>query len=471
MDDAAPAQREEEIFPTPAFVILATVMHENCRLIAAKCRSAGLALRPHVKTTKLVEVGRAQTEHGPWPVDPETHAGAGEPDAVDAAAEAAGSRRPAVVVSTMAEAEAFASRGFRDITFAVPLNVAPTSLSRVLGLHGEVPRLRLMVDCEGHVEALEAAVRAAAEDGTMAAHAEGDGPAVDAAALLGSATKRSKPSGAAPSLRRVSVFVALDCGYGREGIDVTDEAGVAAAVALCGRVHASPALALAGLYSHSGNSYNTEGGAASAAAVALEEARLAGAAAAAVRASGVPVSVVSVGSTPSVCAPESLAPLRAAGATEVHPGNYVLLDRQQLVSGSATDDAASASASSSSSSPSLRVACHVVASVIGVYPKRNEVLINAGGTALHKDSGGDGVTHWGSVRGTGGRVVAVRLSQEHGVLTTADGSSMPWSDFPLGAAVRVVPNHSCMAACMHDVHHVVDGAGRVVDVWRPARGW
>ena len=298
------------------------------------------------------------------------------------------------------------------------------------------------------------------------------------------------------------MFVAIDCGYGREGVDVTRE-NYSPLVSLARAVQRSPWLSLAGLYSHSGNAYNTPSGRAGAKEVALLEAQRAGRAATAVRAAGIPVAVVSVGSTPSVCAPASLKPLADAGATEVHPGNYTLLDRQQVASGSVKQSAAgpgqgsarltavSSSSSSTLAEPAGPVArsvdpaggstagalstecvgsaCHVLATVLSHYPDRNEALVNAGGTALHKDSGG--VEHWGELRGFGGRIVVLRLSQEHGVIGTLDGSPMPWTELPLGGVVRIVPNHSCMAACQHQTHHVVGEGGVVEDVWRPAAGW
>jgi D-serine deaminase-like pyridoxal phosphate-dependent protein len=48
---------------------------------------------------------------------------------------------------------------------------------------------------------------------------------------------------------------------------------------------------------------------------------------------------------------------------QIHPGNYCLYDRQQVASGSCTLD---------------QVACYVITRVIGVYPLRNSLLIDAG---------------------------------------------------------------------------------------------
>ena len=45
-----------------------------------------------------------------------------------------------------------------------------------------------------------------------------------------------------------------------------------------------------------------------------------------------------------------------------------------------------------------------------------------------------------------------------------------WERLPVGTVLRVIPNHSCLAAACHDRYHVVRG-GEVVDLWRPLRGW
>jgi len=49
----------------------------------------------------------------------------------------------------------------------------------------------------------------------------------------------------------------------------------------------------------------------------------------------------------------------------------------------------------------------------------------------------------------------VSLSQEHGVLSGRRR---------LGERLRILPNHSCLAAACFDRYHVVRG-GEVVDVW------
>ncbi|MBW2463582.1 MAG: hypothetical protein JRH11_18165, partial [Deltaproteobacteria bacterium] len=89
-------------------------------------------------------------------------------------------------------------------------------------------------------------------------------------------------------------------------------------------------------------------------------------------------------------------------------------------------------------------------------------VVDAGGLSLSKDSGPRGAVS------TMGRIYAdydaarldehrmlTSLSQEHGVTTGA---------MAVGERIRILPNHSCMAAACFDRYHVVRG-GRVVDLW------
>ena len=52
------------------------------------------------------------------------------------------------------------------------------------------------------------------------------------------------------------------------------------------------------------------------------------------------------------------------------------------------------------------------------------------------------------------------LSQEHGVVG---------APLPVGKRVRILPNHSCLAAACFDRVHAVSG-GRVVETWTVHRG-
>jgi D-serine deaminase-like pyridoxal phosphate-dependent protein len=110
----------------------------------------------------------------------------------------------------------------------------------------------------------------------------------------------------------------------------------------------------------------------------------------------------------------------------------------------------------------------------------NSALIDAGALALSKDrsTGAPGLPEdigFGLVMDEHctHRIDAVRVGhvyQEHGMLV-ADGA-FPFDALPVGARVRVLPNHVCMTAAMHDAYRVVDGNDDlVVATWRRVNGW
>src|SRR3989338_7645520 len=178
------------------------------------------------------------------------------------------------------------------------------------------------------------------------------------------------------------------------------------------------------------------------------------------RAAGLPCPVVSVGSTPTATHGLSL-----EGLTEMRCGVYMFGDVFQAEIGShRLED----------------IAVSVLATVIGHRPDMNSALIDAGGLALSKDrsTGAAGLAEdigFGMILSEDGsrRIGSVRVGhvyQEHGMLT-AEGP-FPFDELPIGARVRVLPNHVCMTAAMYDGYRVVDsGAGPVVDLWSRINGW
>lgn len=98
---------------TPCLVLDRDVLRANLERMAGAVRARGLALRPHLKTAKSVEVARLATQ-----------------------GQAGG-----LTVSTLAEAEAFAAAGFTDLLYAV--GIAPSKLPRAAAIAAD---LKLVTD-------------------------------------------------------------------------------------------------------------------------------------------------------------------------------------------------------------------------------------------------------------------------------------------------------------------------------------
>lgn len=306
-----------------------------------------------------------------------------------------------ITVSTMAEAEFYGHAGFGDITYAVP--IAPEKLARAAALAARIERLNILIDSELALRAVE---EFHAAQGTV-----------------------------------FDVFLKVDCGYHRAGVDPNDPDSARLAIAIAN----SPAAHFQGLLTHAGHSYNASG---------VEEIRRIAAeeieSLTRFRALlGMDDLTRSIGSTPTLATADTF-----ADTDEVRPGNYVFFDAFQSTLGTCTRD---------------DVAVSVLATVVGSYPERGQAIIDAGALALSKDTSPEHLDPnfgYGQVCDLDLHPLTARLialSQEHGKLTT----SVP---LPVGTRLRVVPNHSCLTAAMYDRYHVIDG-GAIVDEWRPARGW
>lgn len=316
-----------------------------------------------------------------------------------------------ITVSTLAEARAFSAAGFSDITYAVPVPVPGIPECAEFLKRGI--RLNLLLDHESALAGLEACGRAQGV--------------------------------------RFPVFLKVDCGYHRAGVDPSSPESAALAV----RLARSPQVEFCGLLTHAGHAYRAEDRE-EAARVAQQEREAVAVFAKRLRAEGIAVATVSVGSTPTMTACESL-----EGVTEARPGNYAFFDAFQVAIGSCSVQ---------------DVAFSVLCTVIGAYPERGEILVDAGALALSKDPGPVHVRSdcgFGLVFSADGArfhptLQVFALSQEHGQIRVGEPVSV--EAFPIGSRLRIVPNHSCLAAACFDRYHVLRGA-QVAHEWRPARGW
>ena len=201
------------------------------------------------------------------------------------------------------------------------------------------------------------------------------------------------------------VLIEIDCGQHRAGIDAQDPALLAIAAALGAN--------FAGVMTHAGHSYHCRS-VAEIVVIAEHERQAVVSAAERLRAAGIACAIVSAGSTPTA--------VHAAnhdGLTEMRPGVYMFNDLDQIGIGScAAGD----------------LALSVLSSVVGCYPARNQLLVDAGALALSKDvSAGEFMADagYGLVLGNEfGRLRVSDVNQEHGFVS-AD-AALPFDRLKIG---------------------------------------
>ncbi|MGG5810644.1 alanine racemase [Falsiroseomonas sp. CW058] len=248
---------------------------------------------------------------------------------------------------------------------------------------------------------------------------------------------------------RLPTLVEVDVGEGRAGVSPDNVMLLRIAAVLGDR--------LAGVLSHSGHSYAGRSEEAMADIAEAERANLTRAAAR-LRMAGHAVRIVSAGASPTAMHARSL-----DGVTEMRAGVYMLGDLLQGQIGTHPPD---------------DIAVTVLSAVIGRYPARGAVLVDAGALALSKDRSTEGAPRdwkFGRVldrdgRPTLGDAMVVRVHQEHGEVRAAEGSALPVEEMPVGTLLRVAPNHVCLTAAAHDRYHVLRG-GQVVAEWMRVNFW
>lgn len=320
-----------------------------------------------------------------------------------------------LTVSTLREAEYFLAHGFEDLTYAV--GMAPAKLERVAALQAAGADLKMVTDSVAGAAAI-----------------------AERAAALGA---------------RFRVFVEIDCGDARAGVLPDSADLIEIARALHGAPGTEPGTELAGVLTHGGQSYHC-GDSEGVRRVAEAERDAVVRAAGRLRAAGLPCPTVSAGSTPTAVHAEDL-----TGVTEMRPGVYVFMDLDQWAIGACRRD---------------DLALSVLASVIGHNRHAGHLLIDAGALALSKDVSAnehraevgygevcepDGLAHYAGL-------FVRAVSQEHGQVPVADPAD--FDRLPVGAKVRVLPNHACITAAGHDRYQVLDGT-EVVDQWDRVNGW
>ena len=291
-----------------------------------------------------------------------------------------------ITVSSVSMAQYFASE-WADISIAFPLNVH--EIPAINDLAHQI-KVQVLVENPSQVEALAQGV--------------------------------SQP---------VGVFLNLDVGYHRSGLDPGDYQSMDG---LIEEIESAEFLAFKGWLGHAGHSYRCRSK-----AEILEVHQQSQEIITKLKrsyANRYPQAIISLGDTPTCSAAQHF-----DGIDEIRPGNFVFYDlTQQTIGSNAFEDIA------------VAMSCPVVA----IHPNRNEVVVYGGGAHFSKDRlpQADGRITWGQVMQEDGDswgepidgMYLKSLSQEHGILSVP---SENLANLYIGKRLLIAPVHSCMAAlCM-----------------------
>jgi len=319
--------------------------------------------------------------------------------------------RGPITVSTLKEAEQFFADGVTDILYAV--GIAPAKLPHVADLRARGCDLSVILD----------GVDAAREVSAFCAAQRGEIP----------------------------VLVEIDSDDHRGGVKPESPALLAIAGAL------GDGASVRGVMTHAGASYACRSIEAIADMAEQERAAVVRAAER-LRAAGFDAPVVSVGSTPTATFARAL-----PGVTEVRTGVFVFQDLVMAGLGvCAIDD----------------IALSVLVSVIGHQREKGWVLTDGGWMAVSRDRG---TARQALDRGyglvldlDGGLLEGFVMSdanQEHGIVSRCDGGPIDWAGVPVGARLRILPNHACATAAQHAAYHVINGSREILARWERFGGW
>ncbi len=307
-----------------------------------------------------------------------------------------------ITVSSLSMAKYFADSGWKDIALAVAVNVL--EIDSINELASRI-KLNLLVE------------------------------SADAVAKLSKGL-----------VHEVGIFVELDTGQHRTGVDGDDTRGI---LDLAWLVSIQPLMKFKGLLTHSGNAYQ--------AAVPTQIAMIATGVASklsllkTVFQGDFPEIIVSVGDTPTCCIADNFQLV-----DEIRPGNFVFFDVMQFRLGVCNLE---------------DIAVALAAPVISVHPERNEAVIYGGAIHFSKDHYVDAdrkvvfgwvcnlANHGWSAPIPG--LTLASLSQEHGIIR---GSKEHISQLKIGDVLAILPVHSCLTANL--MGRYLDLEGKEIEMFR-----
>ena len=376
-------QNLEEL-DTPCLILDKSLLEKNCFKARKKCLELNTILRPHVKTPKSIEIAKIALDNQEGPI----------------------------TVSTLNEAEYFASAGFKDILYAVC--IIPKKLKRLNFIQQKYSCMIRMV--------------------------------IDSVFVAQEILNYSKLHNA-----NFEILIEIDCGEGRSGLYHQDQK-----IRDISRVFAEyEQTNLIGVLTHAGHSYSTKD---KNEILSISNIERAEALASIKNFSNFNKMspVISVGSTPTMFLASNL-----DGISEIRAGIYMFWDLAQASRGICKIE---------------EIAISVLASVIGHNHQRKRIIIDAGSLALSKDVSANNFMKeagYGLVCNpdTGIPFDGLNVSEVHQEHGSIDLESKDWfENFPIGSLVRILPNHACLTCAAHEKYNVLENE-QITDRWSRTNGW
>ena len=369
---------------TPCLILDKNLLEKNCHKAREKCSELKTILRPHVKTAKSIEVAKIALgkDFGP------------------------------ITVSTLEEAEYFASSGFKDILYAVC--IIPSKLERLNYIQSKYDcYIRMVID------------------------------SVFVAQEILNYSNLHKTN--------FEILIEIDCGEGRSGLNYQDTN-----IREISRVfEESKQVELLGVLTHAGHSYSTKdkNEIISISNIEREEA-LASLKKFFNFEKRSPI--ISIGSTPTIFYAQ-----RLSGISEVRAGIYMFWDLAQASRGICKIE---------------DIALTVLSSVIGHNHQNEKIIIDAGALALSKDLSANNFmpeAGYGLICNPHTAIPYEGLNisevhQEHGSIKIKNSD---WFDkLPIGSQVRILPNHACLTCAAYGNYNILEN-GCITENWSRTNGW
>ena len=376
-------QNLEEL-DTPCLILDKSLLEKNCFKARKKCLELNTILRPHVKTPKSIEIAKIALDNQEGPI----------------------------TVSTLNEAEYFASAGFKDILYAVC--IIPKKLKRLNFIQQKYSCMIRMV--------------------------------IDSVFVAQEILNYSKLHNA-----NFEILIEIDCGEGRSGLFHQDQK-----IRDISRVFAeNDQTNLIGVLTHAGHSYSTKD---KNEILSISNIERAEALASINNFSNFNKMspVISVGSTPTMFLASNL-----DGISEIRAGIYMFWDLAQASRGICKIE---------------EIAISVLASVIGHNHQRKRIIIDAGSLALSKDVSANNFMKeagYGLVCNpdTGIPFDGLNVSEVHQEHGSIDVKTIDWLDnFLIGSLVRILPNHACLTCAAHEKYNVLENE-LITESWSRTNGW